>query len=115
MIAEVVLRVRDGGATALHRDDPARLVGGDPEQPYAAIEVGQHAVASRGFPHESDECLGAVGAALEERVDRDPELVAFDHLVDVRRLSAHDVRWQIEDGVGGIGERGAFAGADADS
>ena len=73
MIAEVVLRVGDRGATALHRDDPARVVGRDREQPHAAIEVGQHAVASGGFPHESHECLGAVGPALKERVDRDSQ------------------------------------------
>ena len=41
--------------------------------------------------------------------------MAVDHLVHVRVLAAHDVGRQIDDDVGRIGERGAFAGADADA
>ena len=84
-------------------------------KPDPAVEVGDDLVGPGRLAHESGERGRAVGAALEERVDRHAHRVAVDHLVHHRVLAAHDVGRQIHDDLGRFGERGAFAGADADS
>ncbi len=112
---EVELRVGDGGAAPLDRDDPLGLVGRDREQADAAVEVGEDAVGAGRLPDEAGEGRGAVGAALEEGVDRHPHRVAVDHLVHDRVLAPHHVGREIHDDVGRFRERGALAGTGRDA
>ncbi len=114
-IGQVVLGIGHRRPSAFDRDDSLRPVGRDGEKADAAVEVGKHAFGTGRLAHESYEGFGPVRPALEERVDRDTQCVAIDHLVHVRRFSAHHIGWKVENRLRGLGERGAFPGPESDA
>jgi len=114
-VAEVVLGVGDRGAPPLHRDHATRIVDRGREESDPAVQVDDGPVAADRVANQAGERLGPVGAALEERVDRDAKRPAVDHFVHARRRPLFDVGRQVERRSRRIGAGRAFTGRGRDS